>query len=470
MQMVFKGRAKELSVLQKRYDAKGFQMVVLYGRRRIGKTTLMNEFLRRQKAQCISFTAVEQSEQELIRMMSNAVLFAIAPELQGIVNFTSFEQIFEFIGQKAADERIVFFIDEYPYLAKQCPYIQSVLQKTIDLTWKQTNLFFVLCGSLVSFMKEEVLAKSAPLYGRSNLEMKLRPFNYLQTAEFFPNYTYEEKAICYGLTGGVAKYIEQFDAEKSLETNIIEQFFEMGGYFTEEQVKTVVTGEKQNPALYNSLLLAVATGHSKNNEIASFVEMKDITYPLKVLVEAELLEKRTSGKPYYVITDNMLRFWFKYVSRATSLINAGRGEQYYLSVVKDNLHGFMGSVFEQMAKDYLLSHAGMGKVPLVTDIAQYQNTILDENRKRKQLEIDLVGYKRKDIVLLGECKFKNEKFGKDELEIFVNKTKYMPANSPALFLFSLSGFTKYVEGNSQNTVLVDIKDMYAETDCMESLH
>jgi uncharacterized protein len=465
MQTVFRGRAKELAVLQKRYDAQGFQMVVLYGRRRIGKTTLMNEFLRRQKTQSISFTAVEQSEQVLIRMMSNAVLLSIAPELQGIVNFTSFEQIFEFVGQKASSERIIFFIDEYPYLAKQCPYIQSVLQKVIDQTWKQTKLFFVLCGSLVSFMKEDVIAESAPLYGRSNLEMKLRPFDYLQTAEFFQNYTYEEKAICYGLTGGVAKYIEQFDAEKPLEANIIEQFFEMGGYFTEEQVKTVVTGEKQNPALYNSILLAVATGHSKNNEIASFAGMKDVTYPLKVLVEAELLEKRSSGKPYYVIADNMLAFWFKYVSCATSLINAGRGEQYYISFVKDNLHDFMGTVFEQMAKDYLLSHAGAENVPLMTDISEYQNTILDENRKRKQLEIDLVGYRRKDIVLLGECKFKNEKFGKGELEVFTDKVKYMLANSPALFLFSLSGFTKYVEENAQNTVLVDIKEMYVEMDC-----
>ena len=102
-------------------------------------------------------------------------------------------------------------------------------------------------------MKDEVLAESAPLHGRSSLELKLKPFNYLETADFLEGYSPEEKAICYGLTNGVAKYIEQFDPKISLEENITEQFYSVGGYFSEEQVKTVVTGDKQNPALYNSI-------------------------------------------------------------------------------------------------------------------------------------------------------------------------------------------------------------------------
>ena len=186
---------------------------------------------------------------------------------------------------------------------------------------------------LIGFMKEEVLGESAPLHGRSDLELKLRPFNYIETAEFLDGFSCEEKAICYGLTNGVAKYIVQFEPEYSLEENIISQFYSIGGYFTEEQVKTVVTSEKQNPALYNSIISAVATGHTKNGEIAAFIGSDDVTYPLKVLTGGEILERRMSKKPYYVLNDSMLEFWFRYVNRATSLINAGNGELYYYSNV-----------------------------------------------------------------------------------------------------------------------------------------
>ena len=129
---------------------------------------------------------------------------------------------------------------------------------------------------------------------------------------------------------------------------------------------------------------AVATGHSKNSEIASYVGVDDITYPLKVLVKAELLEKRVAKKPYYILNDSMIEFWFRYVNRATSLINADNGASYYYSSVKDHLHDFMEKIFEKMAKEYLMSHAGQDNLPILTDISDYQDTVLDENKKQKQ--------------------------------------------------------------------------------------
>ena len=296
MQKKFRGRTTELKILEKKYKQKGFVMTVLYGRRRVGKTRLVNEFIQEHDCRCISFTAVEREESELLSMMTESVMQSLAPDMAADISFNSFEKLFDYIGRQAEKERLIFFIDEYPYLAKQCPYIQSVLQKVIDTKWQTGNLFFILCGSLVSFMKEEVLAESAPLHGRCSLELKLRPFNYLETAEFLEGFSNEEKAICYGLSNGVAKYIEQFDPDRGLEENIIDQFYSVGGYFTEEQVKTVVTSEKQNPALYNSIVSAVATGHTKNGEIATYIGADEVTYPLKVLVGAEVLEKRISKK------------------------------------------------------------------------------------------------------------------------------------------------------------------------------
>lgn len=435
-------------------------MTVLYGRRRVGKTELVNKFILDHDCKCISFTAVEREESELLSMMTETVLMALAPEMGGDIRFNSFEKLFDFIGKHAEKERIIFFIDEYPYLAKQCPYIQSVLQKIIDAKWQNGNLFFILCGSLVGFMKDEVLAESAPLHGRCHLELRLRPFNYLETAEFLGGFSAEEKAICYGLTNGVAKYIEQFDANYSLEENIINQFYSVGGYFSEEQMKTVISGDKKNPALYNSIISAVATGHTKNGEISSYIGSEDISYPLKVLVRAEVLEKRMSKKPYYLLNDSMLEFWFRYVNRASSLINAGRGEFYYHANVKEYLHDYMGKIFEKMAKEYLMMHAGLEGFPILTDITDYQASVLDENKKPKQIEIDLLGRNDKKIVLVGECKFKNSPFAKEEYETFIDKIRYIPATNPEIFLFSLSGFTDYVLKSAGRHTLVTLEEMY----------
>ena len=460
MKDVFFGRTAELKALDKKYDKDGFVMTVLYGRRRVGKTKLINKFIQDHNCKVISFTAVEREESELLSMMTESVLFALAPDMAGNISFNSFENLFDFIGKQAEKERIIFFIDEYPYLAKQCPYIQSVLQKVIDTKWKKGNLFFIICGSLVSFMKDEVLAESAPLHGRSNLELKLKPFNYLETAAFLPGYTCEEKAICYGLSNGVAKYIEQFDPDLSLEENIIDQFYSTGGYFTEEQVKTIVTGDKQNPALYNSIVSAVATGHTKNGEIASYIGSDDVTYPLKMLVNAEILERRMAKKPYYILNDSMLEFWFRYVGRAISLINAGNGARYYNSNVKEHLHDYMGGVFEKMAKEYLMMHAGMDGFPVLTELVEYQETVLDEKKKPKQLEINLLGKNEKSILLVGECKFKNAPFDKTEFEKLMDKIKYLPVTDPVICIFSLHGFTDYVKNNARNCKLIKIDDMY----------
>ncbi len=457
----FRGRKVELNSLKKKFDTDEFQMVVLYGRRRIGKTELMNEFMHRQNCKCVSFTASEQSENELLSIMTETVLTELAPDMNGIVEFPNFEKLFEFIGNKAADERIVFFIDEYPYLAKQCTSIQSVLQKVIDNNWKKTKLFFCLCGSLIAFMKDEILAEAAPLHGRATLELKLQPFNYRDTAEFVQKYSFEEKAIVYGLTNGVAKYIEQFDDTKTLEQNIIDEYFAFGGYFTEEQVKTIVSSERQNPALYSSIVSAIATGHTRNNEISGCVGMDDISYPLKMLQKAEIIEKRIANKPYYVLNDSMLIFWYKYVNRAVSLINVGKGEKYYYSSVADKLHDFMGNVFEKMCKEFLLMKVGENDFPIITEIDNFQKTIVDENGKQKQIEADIIGKTGKDILVIGECKFMNEKIDKEIFDSFLEKAHYIKGKNPLLCMFSLRGYTDYVKENADGVMLLTIENLYS---------
>ena len=456
----FIGRKEELSSLQELYNKQGFKMVVLFGRRRVGKTTLINKFIEKNKCKSVSFVSTEMTEKELLERMGNDVLDSLAPKLSGKLKFDTFDSIFDFIAEESEKERIVFVIDEYPYLAKSCPYMNSLLQKYIDNKWKKSNLYFVLLGSLVSFMREEVLGASAPLHRRANLEFKINPFNYKDTALFVPDYNAEEKAIVYGLTGGVAKYLEQFDSKLSLDENIVKLFFSRNSFFSEEQIKTVITAEKSNPVSYNSIIDAIAKGKTKYNEIQTSTGMSDISFCLKNLISAEIVERRETPKPYYIISDSMISFYFKYVAPGASLINSGKGKLYYEQKVKGSLHHFMGTIFERMAKDYILSNVGTKKIPcFLTDVAEYQSSV-KAGKNIVLVEIDLLGLDGKKYVLAGECKFKSEKFDNGDLDNFLNKLNYLPVSNLKIMLFSLSGFTDYVIENSKNLTLVTLEEMY----------
>ena len=458
----FVGRKRELKALQDKYDQEGFHLAIIYGRRRIGKTRLINEFIKKNSdVRSIEFVAMERNEKDLLKMMTNAVLAAISPSLVGNFSFENFDKLFDFVGQAAKDQKIIFFIDEYPYLANECKYMNSLMQKYVDRDWKDSNLFVILCGSMVSFMRDDVLSENAPLHGRSDLEFKLGPFDYYETGLFLPEFSNEDKAIAYGITGGVAKYIEQINPEKSIDENIMEQFYSNTGYFTEEQVQTVMTADKKNPTAYNSIIAAIANGHTKYGEIASASGISDITFYIKNLMSAELIEKRKSGKStYYRIMDGMLNFWFRLVSDAASLINAGKGELYYHKIVKEKMHDYMGLVFEDMARQYIFRNSGSENLPMmITSLEEYQQSI-KEGKEIHQIEIDLVGREGKNIALAGECKFRRQTFSKKDMQHFLDKVRYLPATNPLLILFSLSGYEQGVKDMTQSAILIDIDMMY----------
>ena len=208
------------------------------------------------------------------------------------------------------------------------------------------------------------------------------------------------------------------------------------------------------------IVSAIATGHTKNSEIASYVGMDDISYPLKMLQKAEIIEKRIGKNPYYVLNDSMLVFWFRYVNRVISLINIGKGEKYYHESVSGQLHNFMGNVFEKICKEYLFIKSGEDGYPMITEINNFQKTILDNTGKPKQIEIDILGTYEKDVLLIGECKFKNEKVDKETFESFLEKTRYIKSKTPLLCMFSLSGYTDYVKENANGVILLTIDDLY----------
>ena len=264
--MMFYCRDSELEKMNRRYDNGQFECIVIYGRRRVGKTALINEFCKGKPT--ILFSALDSTEQENLETLSRAVFAYKYPGSDMGARFDTYEDAFNEIGRIASEERLVFVIDEYPYLAKAKSAVSSILQHLIDHRWVHTKLYLILCGSSMSFMENQVLGHESPLYGRRTGQFKIEPLNYRETAVFHPELSEEDNALIYGITGGVPHYINKLGVRGSVDDALLENLFDRSGYLFEEP-ENLLKQELREPAVYNAVIRAIAEGASRMNEIAT---------------------------------------------------------------------------------------------------------------------------------------------------------------------------------------------------------
>ena len=310
---MFVGRKRELNSLQDIYEKNGFGMAVIYGRRRVGKSALINEFSKGKRT--IFYTATKVGARRNLDLFSQQVLDILDPVMRE-ATFPSTESVFDFIASKTQGiEKTILVIDELPYWAEKDDSLLSVLQKYIDTRWAENNLMLILCGSALSFMEDTVLSEKSPLFGRRDSQIKLEAFSYRDAALFVPNYSAEEKAICYGVTGGVAKYLSLFDAGKNLDENIIRLFFHTDGYLFDE-TRNLLVQEFSDITLVNNIIEQVASGENTLNTIAANVHEKETTvlYSLEKLISVGLItkkacltEEKNKKKTQYVLKDHMFK-------------------------------------------------------------------------------------------------------------------------------------------------------------------
>lgn len=313
---MFIGRERELKSLEAVYNKKGFGMTVIYGRRRVGKSTLIREFVKDKKV--IFYTATKVGAERNLELFSKQVMEVLDPAYSN-VSFSSVESVLDVISAKADDRKTVLVIDELPYWAERDEALLSILQKYIDTEWLDKNIMVILCGSALSFMENKVLSEKSPIFGRRDSQIKLEAFNYKDSALFVPDYSSEEKAICYGVTGGVAKYLALFDTKKSLDENIVQLFFNPDGYLFDE-TKNLLTQEFSDVTLVNIIIEQIASGENALNIIAAKIHEKETTvlYYLEKLISVGLIEKKScmteeknKKKTQYVIKDHMFKFWYQ---------------------------------------------------------------------------------------------------------------------------------------------------------------
>lgn len=465
---MFNGRKKELSILENAYSSNVFEFLVLYGRRRIGKTMLLQEFSEKHKS--LFYSAQEKNDALNLIDFSRTVQSYF--DGQFFSPFSDWEAAFGYIGSKTSDtERFILIIDEFPFIALENPSIKSILQHTIDRKWKNKNIFLILCGSSVSFMENEVLGAKSPLYGRATMHIELKGFDYAESSAFFPSYTNVQKLIAYGILGGVPCYLDSFDSKKSLEKNIARKILCEGAFLKDEPI-FLLRQELREPAVYNSILEAIANGATRLNDIASKIH-EDVQKCSKYLVTLQTIrlvekcvpcgEERNSKKSIYKICDNYFLFWYHFLFQKKSYYEVLGAEKSAAEIMQsENINFYMGRIFEQIALEYMIRIAKKGSLPFVPE--KYGKWWGNNPKRKMQDDIDvLLTDSKEEKIIICECKFKNEQFDKADFEAMLTRSAIFPGAKAVYFTaFSKNGFSKWVFDNAEqkNVTLVSADDMF----------
>ena len=460
---MFIGRERELNSLEKLYASDKFEFAVIYGKRRVGKTALLNHFIRNKKA--IYFMGVESNDKQNLENFSKNIL-EYGVGIQADTAFLSFQAALEYVFQLAEKERLILAIDEYPYVARSSRSLASTLQLLIDKYKENSKLMLILCGSSMSYMEDHVLAYKAPLYGRRTAQMKMQPFDFADACRYFKNFSDEDKALIYGIVGGTPQYLLQMDDKLSIEENIKNTFLNPTFSLFEEP-ENLLKQEVREPALYNAIITAIATGSTRMAEISTKVgaETSVCAADLKNLLALGLVQKETpygekaSRKSIYAIDDNMFRFWYRFVPENYSIISRGASDIAYKRM-EPHLSDYMGKVFEEICKQYLWKLLLKGQSPVeFGELGRWWGT---DPFTHSQTEIDIMGEQDKNTALFGECKWTNERVDTGVLETLAKRGQLFHYGKIYLVLFAKRGFTKGcvdMANRMGNVMLVSYDDL-----------
>ena len=444
---MFFGRESELKKLDEMYHSGNFEFAVIYGRRRVGKTTLIRQFVKDKKT--LFFVASESTA--LVNLVSLSV--CIGKESSAPV-YRDFESALKAVFDIAKDERVVFVIDEYPYLADAERGVSSLLQILIDHNRESSKLFLILCGSSMSFMENQVLGNKSPLYGRRTAQFRILPFTFFDALPFYDNFDPMDRAVLYGATGGVPEYLSKIDRTKSIRENIFNLFLQTSGSFFEEP-SNLLKQELREPATYNAIIQSIAWGASKLNEIAtkSGIESNKCAKYLTSLMILGIVKKEypfgeeKSKRSIYKLQDQMFRFWYRFVYPNLSAITAGLGDMVYEHEIAPELNAYMGHIFEDICKQWFFKLAKENLLPFyVGNFGRYWGT---NPLTKTQEEIDIMATRKNDA-LFAECKWQNTPVGIEVYYALKQKSGKFRFQNPYYFIFSKSGFDSKLQKLSQS--------------------
>lgn len=450
--MRFIGRKNELHTLNTEYN-RNSSFVVIYGRRRVGKTTLIKEFLKNKSA--FYYLATEELESQSMKRLANVIARTTKNTLLQKIEFTDWLDLFQLIADYKPEEKKVLVIDEFPYLVRTNSAFPSILQNAWDEFLKDSNVMLILSGSLIGMMQKHALSYDSPLYGRRTAQMRLTPLSFTSIYET-QNLPFEQAVEQFALTGGVPKYLEFFEDGRPLEEQLKDAVFSKNGFLYEEP-NFLLKSESLTAVNYFSIIKTIADDNHKLGKIASALgqESSSLTPYLSTLSDLCFIEKRTpiteknpekSRKGLYFIADNFLRFWFCYVYPYKGELELDNMQIVLDEIHKDFKEKFVAFAYEDICKDIfakLCSNNAISFVP--SRIGSYW---LNDYDGDTEIDVMSVDHQNKQV-FAGECKYHTKPVDepvyfalKEKVDNAAEIRKSFPKYNVIYGLFSKSGFTK----------------------------
>ncbi|PWG62551.1 ATP-binding protein [Bifidobacterium callitrichidarum] len=468
--MTFIGRKDDLAFLQDCYDSPKAQLVILYGRRRIGKTETLSHFS--QGKPTLFFSAQMATKEEQLGEFSKRMFEAGAPAGKYLRQYSDWQTALGEITTLPAvsdGSRRLVIIDEFPYLVKSDPALPSILQNLWDHSLQHSDIMLVLCGSAMSFIEKELLSEKAPLYGRATGILKMLPLPYWDAMQFFPGYSDEDKVLAYAALGGIPQYLNSFDPDQPLAYNIKRHLLRRGtALYMEPEI--LMREEFRETAKYNTIIRAIALGDTRLNDIATHTLLPPGTlgFYLSNLIEVGIVrrefpvtastgEQAKGTRGLYQLDDDLFRFWYSFVYPNRSELDRGDIDGVYEEDVEPALHDFASRAFEHISAEWLMRESRDKRLPFrLNRTGRWWD---------KTDEIDVVGLNRASTqAIAGECKFRTTPMDPSMLETLRNRAAKLKANHRLLYLFSLSGFTpalRSIADADDSVRLIGIGEMLA---------
>jgi len=461
--MAFYNREAEIQFLLEREGSNKAELIVVYGRRRVGKTELLREAFKKEKA--IFFVADLGADQDQRRRLSEVIGGLYPSPLLQSEPPPEWDPLLRYLVDLAKKERVILILDEFPYLCSSQPALPSILQRIWDETGEKSKLYLILCGSLVSFMEREILGHKSPLYGRRSGQIWVQPLPLNTLKGFFPGYSSEDRIAAYAMLGGVPAYLRQFSDRVSVAENIEKQILSPTAFLYDE-VRFILMEELRDPKLYLSILQSIAFGNTRLNDIVqrTGIERGPVSKYLSVLQELRLIEREIpvterhpekSRKGIYRLANNFFRFWFRFVLPYRSRMAARGGQRILDQEILPQLDNFIGQGFDKICAEILGYLVGKGGIKVNYDAA---GRWWGSNE-----EIDLVAIEGDTPVFAAECKWSRKPIGIDILRDLKRKVSLLVPGAQTsdirLGLFARTGFTKEIEelGRKGEVELVDIR-------------
>jgi AAA+ ATPase superfamily predicted ATPase len=398
-QPIFVGRDAELKTLADAYRAPEGQLVLLYGRRRIGKTYLLQRFSEGRRT--VFYQATRQAEAVELAQFSEEVARQFGAFPLGY-RFPSWEAALEYVVEKACDHRVAVILDEFPYLCESTDGLPSVVQRWWDRHGRTSGIVLVLCGSAQDFMTE-LESGSAPLHQRFTKRIALGPLPYREAGEFVSELPPADRAVVYGLLGGTPLYLKEWRQHQSRRQNLLRLFGDPASLLV-DSARLVLHADLGDATAAYRALSAIANGATKRNEILQkgrisnervLSRLEDLRLVSRLV---PITEGPDSRRGIYAVTDPYFRFWFRYMQPHLATIDRGFGEQLVDEVIQPGLSDHMGSVFEDMARTFTRDLVARRELRAL-DVGSWWST-------DGQHEIDIVGMGRREPTFLGTVKWR----------------------------------------------------------------